>query len=388
MDSGQQDTQATWRGRAYKVWTLIGVCILIAIVVRVCGIIWQAVAVVIVTALLVFLLHGVVNQLEARHVPRWAATTLCFVALIAIIAGCIVALIPAVVSQLASLANHLPGYVSQLQDFLAANDQIPWLDAGDVIDDALASFTSWFSERAGQIVSSLAGGVIGSIIGIGNVLLIAFISLVCAFWILLDLPKLSHEVRALFPERLQDDIDVFADAFGNAVYGWAKSTLVCAVITGVASYVIYLALGIPYAAMLGLVCGVLYFIPYLGPIVSCIAVGIIALFVSPIACVVSVVLTIVLHNVIANIISPRLMKSSMSVHPVLILIAILVGSALGGVAGMLLSIPVIGALQGVFVTYFEAHTGKTIATEDGVLFHKKARTERSALDPDEEEEAR
>ena len=84
---------------------------------------------------------------------------------------------------------------------------------------------------------------------------------------------------------------------------------------------------------------------------------------------------VIITNVVGNIISPKLMKSSVNVHPALILIAILIailiGGALGGVAGMLLSIPIIATLQGVFVTYYEARTGKNIATEDGALFQKQ-----------------
>ena len=76
----------------------------------------------------------------------------------------------------------------------------------------------------------------------------------------------------------------------------------------------------------------------------------------------------VINNVIGNIVSPKLMKSSVNVYPALILVAILIGSALGGIPGMLLSIPVIGALQGIFIAYYELITGKKIATEDGVLF--------------------
>lgn len=380
MNPEREDTEAKWRGRAYRVWTIVGVCLLIGVVIYLCGIIWQAVATVIVTTLTVFLLHGAVNLLERRYIPRWAGTLICFLVLSILIAGCILALIPTLVAQISSFAANLPGYINQLQTFLSTNDRIFGTDIHAVASQALSNFTSWFNEQSGTIVSSLAGGIIGSIIGIGNFVVIAFISLVCSFWILMDLPKISRELRSLFDDKLQDDIDVFTYAFGNAVYGWAKSTLICAVVTGVLSYIAFLILGIPYSAVLAFLCGILYLVPYIGPMVSCVLVAVIALFVSPVTCIISIVFNVVLNNVIGNIVSPRLMKSSVSVYPALILIVILVGSAVGGIAGMLLSIPIIAALQGVFVTYFEARTGKTIATEDGVLFQKKASAKLPKLD--------
>lgn len=62
---------------------------------------------------------------------------------------------------------------------------------------------------------------------------------------------LTREVRGLVDEKYQDDIDVVTHAFGTAVYGWAKSTLLCALITGVASWLCFLILGIPYSVVLG-----------------------------------------------------------------------------------------------------------------------------------------
>lgn len=380
MNPTRDTTEAKWRTRAYKTWAIIGALILAGIVIYLCGIIWQAVATLIVTILTVFLLHGVVNLLERRGLPRWAGTLVCFLVLSIIIVGCIVALIPALVSQVSSFVANMPGYVSQVQSFLTDHAHIFGDNVDALVQDALSNFSSWFRAQSGTIISSLAGGVIGSIIGIGNFLIIAFMSLVCSFWLLMDMPKITHELRSLFDEKYQDDIDVFMFAFGNAVYGWAKSTLICAIATGLLSYIGFMVMGIPYSAALGFICGVLYLVPYIGPMVSCLLVAVIALLVSPLTCIVSIVYSVLLNNIISNIISPRLMKSSVSVYPVIVLIAILIGSAVGGIAGMLLSIPIVAALQGVFVTYFEARTGKTIATEDGALFQKKASAKLPKLD--------
>ena len=62
----QEAIESKWRLRAFRTWTIVGLCILVGVILYIAGIIWQAVAVIIVTALLVFLLHGFVNRLE-RH---------------------------------------------------------------------------------------------------------------------------------------------------------------------------------------------------------------------------------------------------------------------------------------------------------------------------------
>lgn len=378
--SEQTDKTSKWRQQALKTWSLVGACILIGVVIYVCQIIWQAVAVIIVTALAVFLMHGFVNRIERRGIPRWGAVTFSFVLVTAIISGCVVALIPALISQLTAFVNQLPSYTAELQDFVSSlGASAAFLDSS-TINEALSDFSTFVRQQTGSVVSSLATGVIGGLVGLGNTVLIAFISFICSFWILLDLPTITVELRKLINDKYQDDVDIFADAFGNAVYGWAKSTLICAVITGVVSWLVFLAMGIPYSAVLGFLCGLLYFVPYLGPMISCALVAVIAIFVSPLVSLLSIVVCAVINNVVGNIISPKLMKTSVNVYPALILIAILVGSALGGIPGMLLSIPIIGAAQGVFVTYFETRTGKTLSTENGALFQKKKESKLPHID--------
>ena len=364
----KETVEAKWRLRAFRAWAIVGVCIIIGILLYIAGIIWQAVAVLIVTALLVFLLHGFVNRLERHGIPRWGGTTIAFLLIIAVIIACFMVLIPAVVSQLTSFTQQLPRYLAQIQDFVTKASSSTQLLDGEGINALLTQAATFVRQQAGALASGLANGVMGGIVSVGNIILITFISFICSFWILLDLPVLSREVRGLVDDKYQDDIDVVTNAFGTAVYGWAKSTLLCALITGVASWLCFLILGIPYSVVLGFLCGILYFVPYIGPMVSCAIVAIIALIVSPLVCIISIVVNMVINNVIGNIVSPKLMKSSVNVYPALILIAILVGSALGGIPGMLLSIPVIGALQGIFIAYFELITGKKIATEDGALF--------------------
>ena len=268
--------EAKWRLRAYRTWSIVGICIIIGIILYIAGIIWQAVAVLIVTALLVFLLHGFVNRLERHGIPRWGGTTIALLLIIAVIIACFMVLIPAVVSQLTSFTQQLPKYLAQIQDFVTKASSSTQLLDGESINALLTQAVSFIRQQAGALASGLANGVMGGIVSIGNVILVTFISFICSFWILLDLPVLSREVRGLVDDKYQDDIDVVTNAFGTAVYGWAKSTLLCALITGVASWLCFLILGIPYSVVLGFLCGILYFVPYIGPMVSCAIVAIIA----------------------------------------------------------------------------------------------------------------
>lgn len=379
-----------WKNRAFRIWALVGACVLIGVVLYVAGIIWQAVAVIVVTVILVFLLHGMVNKLEEFKVPRWAGTTLAFLLILLIIVGCLLAVIPTLITQLTSFSQQLPGYMSEIQKFISNTSSSTTLIDGESINQIIGDIGNFLKDQAGSLASGLANGVMGGLVSAGNIVLITFISLICSFWILLDLPTITKELRSLVSDKHQDDVDVISHAFGIAFYGWAKSTILCAIITGIVSWLAFLIMGIPYSAVLGFLCGILYFVPYIGPMISCALVALVALFISPLICIISIVVNMVINNVVGNIISPMLMKDSVSVYPALILVAILIGSALGGIAGMLLSIPIVGAVQGIFIAYFELDTGKQIATKEGVLFRlptKKQKKPAPKLVKDAEESA-
>ena len=104
--------------------------------------------------------------------------------------------------------------------------------------------------------------------------------------------------------------------------------------------------------------------------------GIVGIFVSPLVCVVALIYTIVVQQVVYTFISPKIMGNSVDIHPALVIIALMVGSALGGamsgmlgsVVGMLASIPAVALLKSLFVYYFERATGRVIVAPDGVMF--------------------
>ena len=118
----------------------------------------QAVAVLIVTALLVFLLHGFVNRLERHGIPRWGGTTIAFLLIIAVIIACFMVLIPAVVSQLTSFTQQLPKYLAQIQDFVTKASSSTQLLDGESINALLTQAVSFIRHRlsGGQEAPCLA----------------------------------------------------------------------------------------------------------------------------------------------------------------------------------------------------------------------------------------
>ncbi len=369
MPHTQFETTEKWKARAYIGVALLAGCALLWILFQIFGVLWQAVATVIVTAIIAFMLHGFVNYLERKGLSRHISAALAILLLFAVISAFFAAFVPILTEQIAAFSAAAPEYANSAREWISSTLAV-LPSEGALTEEAVNQGTQWIQEQSMALIQSAAGGIFSGAMGIGNALLIFFIALVCAFWILADLPTISREFMSLFDNEEQENLRIIADAFSTAVYGWAKATTVCAIIVGVLNGLALWLLNVPYFTLLGLLSGVLYFIPYVGTLICAIIVLAAALLVSPLVAVVALIINLAINTVVANIIAPKLMESSVNVHPAIILIAILVGGALGGMVGMLFSIPVAAAAQGVFITFYEKRTGKVLATENGALFQK------------------
>lgn len=369
--SSQAEKINFWKLHGLKVWTIIGVGIIFLAVLRLFGLISTGVATIALTAFIVFTCHGVVNFFEEHHIPRILGTLLTFLIGFAIIALLMVLVVPALITQITELTAALPGHAQQAMDWArwyarSDNSLFTTAQAYSVIDKA----QDWLMGNADKMVTVLTGGVMGFGAAVGTGAFVIFISLIASLWLLADLPKISVEFRNLFNESQQKTLDIIAGSFGTAIYGWAKSTFICAAINGVLVGVLFLFFGVPYPSILGLMTGVLYIIPYIGPLITYVVCTIVGFTAGVVPGILSLVISLVVHETIVNILSPKLMKSSVNVHPAITLIAIIIGEGVAGVWGMLLAVPVVAAAQAIFVTYFEASTGKQLYTEDGALFQK------------------
>ena len=211
---------------------------------------------------------------------------------------------------------------------------------------------------------------------VANTALIIGFSLVVSFWVLIELPALGREIKRLFGPRYQDDLNIIYLTGTRVMGGYIKGTLLQCLLIGVGCGIGYAVMGIPSAAALGVITGLLNIIPVIGPWLGGAVAALISLFVSPLIALISLIYTIVVQQVVYTFISPKIMGNSVDIHPALVILALMTGSALGfavsgflgSIVGMLVSIPAVAAAKSLFVYYFEKKTGRIIVSEDGVIF--------------------
>ncbi len=364
----------------FRLWTIVAAIILTGIVIYLLNILAIPVGIIVWTIIIVFVLRTPVNRLQARGVSRVWGSAIAYVGMFLVIAALGVLLFSPVFGiggQFKNLLESIPAYMQQISDWynqfysqyehFFQNDTVKnW------INEATQAFSSWVSEAAKASADSLVtiGGTIA------NSFVVIGFSLVVAFWILMELPTLGRECRRLIGEKRREDAEMLYVTFTRVMGGYIKATLIQCFLIGIFCGIAYAIIGIPNAAALGGIAGLLNIIPVVGPWLGGALAAIVGIFISPWVALLTLVVTIAIQQIIYTFVSPKLMADSVDVHPALVIIALLAGSAIGGamsgfmgsLVGMLASIPAVAAMKAIFVYYFEKRTGRSIVSEDGVFF--------------------
>ena len=355
----------------YLIWAIIG-CVVLGIGAwYLLGQMTMALAVIVVAALVVFILRSPVDWMQARGVPRWAGSLIAYVLLLACVTLAGLVVIPMLARQLIELVTQIPFYITSLEDAYISllennSDNIMGQlvhSTSVAVNEWALGFVSYAPERAITIGANLA-----------NAALTLFISLVAGYWVLKDLPTIKLEVRRLINPQYRDDMSFVSSAFSRALSGYLKGMAIAGTCVGIFTSIGFTILGLPYPALLGLVAGLMMFVPIVGPWISGVVVGIFGFLTSPITGVLAIVVVIIAVQLTDYLIVPRVMSSAVELHPAIILVGVLAGGALAGVPGLIAAIPLLAAAKSIFVYYFEKTNGRKIAFSDGAIFKRAEKT--------------
>jgi predicted PurR-regulated permease PerM len=248
----------------------------------------------------------------------------------------------AVVAEVETLLQHLPGYAAMLQDQLASvslsSPLLDRLDSTSVAAD-VDGFAGWVASLPGDLlgflrfVSSLLGGALA-----------VLFTLFLALYLTVDSGRLLDYMLVFFPASRQAQARRMAHDIGDRLGQWVIGQLVLCVIIGTGAWLGLRLIGVPYAAMLGLIWALAEFMPGIGPFLSAVPSILLGFLVSPAHGVAAAVFCLAWSQIENNIITPKVMGDAVELHPLIILVSLLVGHELLGLAGALLAIPVAATL--------------------------------------------
>jgi predicted PurR-regulated permease PerM len=304
---------------------------------------------------LAFSIEPLVRMFQRRGVGRGTATALAFLVIAAGVLVFAFVIIPPVVDGARGLADTIPAYVDQLQD-TAASDA---LNADEAIESAgaAAQDTSEFFARANSVLDA-----VGAIAAGGFAVFMIFTFTLYFLVYGRDLvgrveTRLAPHARRPFRRALTDAYEM------NQGYWYGKFLI--GVIAGLTTFVTMKLLGLPFAAPLSLFVGITDLIPNIGATLGTVPVVLVGLLEEPWKGVVVGAVLILYQQVENNLITPKVFKKTVEIHPFLSVVAVIVFTALFGIVGALVAVPVTKGIQIAVGAFSQAGSARSETSAPG-----------------------
>ena len=292
-----------------------------------------------VSFFLTLALNPIVEALTNRGVRRGGAVTLVFSGMLLVFLLVGLLIVPPVVDQGTQLAQNAPTYANQVLDSSLVRE----LNRNyDLVDRVRSEVTSRITDSA--FMGQVAGGVLGAGRIVASGVFQTFTVLVLTLYFLVSLPKVKHAAYQMIPATRRPRVVSLSEEIMRRTGAYALGQAAVATINAFLSYVMMTVIGIPYAAVLAVVVGLLGLIPMVGATLGAFVVCLVALFDQPRLAIIAAIYYVVYQQVENYVIAPRIMQRTVSVPGAVTVVAALVGGTLLGVLGALVAIPVAAGL--------------------------------------------
>lgn len=296
------------------------------------------ITVLVIATVLSFLLDYPVRFLRKYGMKRdRAVLSVLFVTLfVLVVLG--VTLAPILLNQLTELATRLPTWIvsgtEQIETFTK------WAENRNLRID-ISGLTTQLSDRLSAQLQSLTGEILKFGLGAADSILNFLLTIVLTFYLLLHGSQVWEGLFKWFPPKLSVQLrKLLPQSFHNYFVGQA----ILASMMGISMTIAFLVLRVPFGLLFGLGVGVMTLIPFGAPF----SIWVVSLLISLnnfwLGVTVLVVATVI-DQVIENAVAPRLIGSFIGLNPVWILVSLLVGIKVGGVAGLLVAVPMAGFIK-------------------------------------------
>ena len=298
-------------------------------------------------AILAYIFDPVVDRFQARGVSRMVATVIATLLLLLIIILLLLIILPLFIKEITQLVQVIPGFVEQLK-----TNVLPWVNSklGTSISIDAASFRQFMQDNMAD-ASGIAKRVFATVGSGGLAVVAVLINLalipVVLIYLLRDWDILIGKIDALVPRRYHDTVTVIVREIDEVLSEFLRGQLTVMLIMAT-FYVIGLwAVGLQFALPVGLITGLLVFVPYLGVGLG-VLLGSVAAFMQPDASMMSVGLVWAVFAVGQFLeglfVTPKFVGERIGLHPVAVLFALLAFAQLFGFFGVLMALPASAAI--------------------------------------------
>ena len=268
----------------------------------------------------------------------------------------VVSLLVSVITKQARAANSediiegIKTYANSINELY--RELIDRLDKLNINSAEIKSSVDTFTNNLGKYMLNLSSQLGNLASNLKDGLATAFFALIFSIYFLLDMPKLKkywgRVLGIILPEKVKITLDTLIKDADKVFSGYIRGQAIDAFMVGVVVSIVFSIIGIQYAIVIGLLIGLGNLIPYMGPIVGYSSIVIVGIATSDYkSMVIAAIALLIIQAIDGNLIYPKLLSTSVNIHPMIVIISITVGASIGGLVGMIVAVPT-GALVKVW----------------------------------------
>ncbi len=291
------------------------------------------------------LIDPLADYLERLHIPRGLSALIVYIFGLMLVAATLYLILPPVLAELQNFST----FFSPLLPF---TDLFSWEALTANIKQLLETVRGAGVAAAVPQVLHFGSNALGAVAAVAVVLILAF-------FLVAEKTALVKAIAFLAPAEYQPFVMQVAGKMRERLGAWLRGQLVLMFAIFLLTYIALLALGVPYAIILALLAGLLEIIPFIGPWLSAIPAVILALSISPLHALLIAGIYFIIQMIENNLLVPKIMQKVSGLNPIISLLAVLIGWRIGGVVGVILSIPVAMAASVLLGEIFRNRTVDT-----------------------------
>lgn len=288
---------------------------------------------VLATVLVAILLDSAATRLERHHVPRAIGALLALLAGLAVFAAILIAIIPPFVDETNQFVDNVPDISDSLQERI---HDVTGASRGEIGHSA-QKFARKYTDNPEKLIGPLTS--IG--FGVAGVFAAMLLMLVIAYYMAANPKPLINGMLRVFPPDRREHALFVMGRLRESWVGWIQGVAIDMMLTFVLLYAGLTLIGLDYALVFAVISAVLTLIPYYGAFIGALPPVLFALADSPGKGLLALAVYVAVQQVESNLTIPLVMSRTVSLHPAVIAIGVLVVGRLLGFAGLFVAVPVL-----------------------------------------------
>lgn len=266
--------------------------------------------------------------------------------LLLIVAAVLFLIIPRIAESVVTLANGMDSYVESLTVW--GNDLWDKLNLNPAIEQRIQSVIGTILAQMDELLSTLVAGAAKFTVSVAATVVDVFFAAIISIYALFNKEKLIFQAKkvvvAIFSERRATRVLEVSTRTNQALNHYFYGMIIECTILGTLCFIGMTIFGFPYALLISVVVGITQIVPIIGPWVSALFGALIILVSDPSRVIWFIALVLVVQQIEANVFYPRVVGNAVGLSGIWVMIAVLLGSGLFGIVGIVLCVPVMAVL--------------------------------------------